>query len=377
MITADVRPSTSESQAIATVRPEHPDKNRCAASIATKSAGQAEVASAEPFISDDTQSPGSCSVPPAPGRLVAYAPPKMLARLGFVAAVLSEGLSTSRTCRLSNATPLRLRELTAENLAALDQVLTFLERNEIGLYRISSNIIPFASHPINKTKWWKEFGSDFRHLGKRLRGIGVRVSTHPGQYTVLNSPSKAIVSSAVAELEYQARLLDLLGTDTASKIVVHVGGLYGGTEAAALATFIERAGALSDAVRRRLVIENDDRLFDAEEVLVVSRALGIPVVFDWLHHLSNPCRSPIEEILQQVFASWRTHDGRPKIHMSSQADGGPPGAHADNVSVSDLLAFMRVAPPEPFDCMLEAKRKDQALLQLREALRREGITETA
>src|SRR5688500_10850020 len=68
------------------------------------------------------------------GRCVAT---RVLDRLGFVGSVLSENVTTSRTCRLSNATPLRLRELTAQNLASLDQVLTFLERNDIRLYRIS------------------------------------------------------------------------------------------------------------------------------------------------------------------------------------------------------------------------------------------------
>lgn len=300
----------------------------------------------------------------------------MLARLGFVASVLSENLTTSRTCRLSNATPLRLRELTAGNLAALDQVLTFLDRNDIRLYRVSSNIIPFASHPISTVRWWKEFASDFRHLAARIRRLGVRVSMHPGQYTVLNSPSAAIVKAAVAELVYQARLLDALGTDTSSKIVIHVGGLYGGTESEAMARFIERARTLPSNVLDRLVIENDDRLFDADEVLVVHRELGIPVVFDWLHHQANPCARPVTDVLNEIFGTWKAADGRPKIHMSSQADGGPSGAHADDVAARDVLAFLRVAPDTPFDCMLEAKEKDRALLRLRKSLRRHGVVET-
>jgi UV DNA damage endonuclease len=301
----------------------------------------------------------------------------MLRRLGFVASVLSENLTTSRTCRLSNATPLRLRELTAENLATLDHVLTFLDRHDIRLYRISSNIIPFASHAINTVKWWKEFAPDFRHLASRIRRLDVRVSMHPGQYTVLNSPSPAIVTAAMAELVYQARLLDALGTDRSSKIVIHVGGLYGGTESDAIARFIERARRLPKAVLERLVIENDDRLFDADEVLTVHRELRIPVVFDWLHHQANPCERPVADVLRTIFGTWTAADGRPKIHMSSQAAGGPPGAHANDVAVEDVLAFLRVAPETPFDCMLEAKEKDRALLRLRKALRRRGVVETA
>ena len=297
----------------------------------------------------------------------------MLDRLGFVASVLSAGITTSRTCRLANATPLRLRELTAQNLQSLDEVVTFLEKNDIRLYRISSNIIPFASHPINTIRWWEEYATDFRHLGRRLRALGVRVSTHPGQYTVLNSPTGSIVTAAVAELVYQARLLDALGADRSCKIVIHGGGLYGATEEVALARFAERARELPKEVLDRLVIENDDRLFDADEVLGVSRQLGIPVVFDWLHHNANPCRRPIKTVLKEVFASWGPADGPPKIHMSSQAADAPSGAHADYVSPDDVLAFLKVAPRGRFDCMLEAKEKDRALLRLRDELRTAGV----
>jgi UV DNA damage endonuclease len=93
----------------------------------------------------------------------------MLARLGFVASVLSEHVSTRRTCRLKNATPVRLRELIATNLDALARVTNLLERRRILLYRISSNVIPFASHPINELKWWDEFAHELVDVGRRLR----------------------------------------------------------------------------------------------------------------------------------------------------------------------------------------------------------------
>lgn len=137
----------------------------------------------------------------------------MLARLGFVASVLTRNLSTSRTCRLRNATEDRLRELIGENLAALE---------------------PSA------------------RIGARLRVRGVRVSTHPGQYTVLNSPHGSIVSAAVSELAYHARLLDALGADTTCKVVVHIGGLYGASERLAMDRFVARASQTARrAVRAR------------------------------------------------------------------------------------------------------------------------------
>ena len=300
----------------------------------------------------------------------------MLARLGFVASVLSENLSTSRTCRLRNASDERLRELIVENLTALDRVVSFLERERILLYRISSNLIPFASHRVNTSAWWEEYADTLTRIGDRLRTLGIRVSTHPGQYTVLNSPQQSIVSAAVSELVYQARLLDALGTDTSCKIVVHVGGVYAASEHVAMDRFIATARTLPDAVRRRLVVENDDRLFDADQALEVGRAAGVPVVFDWLHHQAHACRRALPDVLSEIFATWTTADGPPKIHLSSQAPGAPVGAHAAFIEVQDVVAFLEIAPPVPFDCMLEAKEKDRALLRLRNELKARGIVET-
>ena len=300
----------------------------------------------------------------------------MLARLGFVASVLSENISTSSTCRLKNAAPPRLRELIRANLDALHRVTNFLERHRILLYRISSNVIPFASHPINELKWWEEFAPELEAVGCRFRALGVRVSTHPGQFTVLNSPTAAVVTAAIAELEYQARLLDAIGADTSARIVVHIGGLYAGSESAAMDRFCAVASELPQTVRRRLVVENDDRLFDAEEVLSAARRLGIPVVFDWLHHNANPCRAPLSEVLPAIFETWKPEDGRPKLHLSSQAADSAPGAHARYVRAADALAMFAVCPDAPFDCMLEAKEKDRALLKLRRELRRSGVIES-
>jgi UV DNA damage endonuclease len=301
----------------------------------------------------------------------------MLARLGFVASVLGEDLSASRTCRLRNATEERLRGLIAENLAALERVFSFLERRRIHLYRITSNLVPFASHPVNTIRWWDEYADTFTRLGATMRRVGIRVSTHPGQYTVINSPHGAIVRAAVAELVYHATLLDAFGADTSCKIVVHIGGLYGGSEREATERFIAVAKGLPGAVLRRLVVENDDRLFDAEAALHVGRAVGIPVVFDWLHHQAHPCRRPAPDVLGEIFSTWTSAHGRPKIHLSSQAAGGPVGAHADYVDPADMMAFLRLAPPAPFDCMLEAKQKERAVLRLRDELAARGIVEIA
>lgn len=307
-----------------------------------------------------------------------HSPPSMLRHLGYVVVPLSIDASTARTCRLANATPARLRALIEANLDNLERVLAFNAAHDILLYRISSDVVPFASHTVNRLRWWQTFAARLRRIGRFVRSHGMRVSMHPGQFTVLNSVDPHVVAASVLELRWHARFLDALGTAPSSKIVIHIGGMVDGAEAA-MERFVRVARALPPEIRRRVIIENDERLFTVEHVLAVSRATGLPVVFDWLHHRANPgaARTPREttRLVTACFDSWRAADGVPKIHLSSQAQGGRLGQHADWVRTSDFLDFLAVAPDRPFDCMLEAKKKDLALFQLRRALRRAGVVE--
>lgn len=300
----------------------------------------------------------------------------MIQRLGYVAVCKSIDAPTNRTCRLRNATPALLRELIASNLSGLQKVLSFNLEHSIRLYRISSDLIPFGSHPINQLKWWEEFREPLSAIGRYARQNGMRLSMHPGQYTVLSAKNPSIREAAIADLAWHCRLLDALGMEADGKIIVHLGGTYGEPKAASIERFAERARNLPEAISRRLILENDERVFTAEDVLEVSEQSGLPVVFDWLHHRANPGRARLHEaaktVIQRCFSSWRAQDGVPKIHMSSQAVRRRRGAHADWVKASDVLAFLRLAPDVPFDCMLEAKAKELALFRLRRQLAAAG-----
>jgi UV DNA damage endonuclease len=124
-------------------------------------------------------------------------------------------------------------------------------------------------------------------------------------------------------------------------------------------------------VRARLVVENDERLFGIEDVLRLSADTGAPVVMDVFHHRAYSGNSDgLGAFLRRAFATWDPlRDGLPKIHYSSQALGQRSGAHAAYVDVEEFLAFLAVAPADvPFDCMLEAKAKEQAVFRIRRAM---------
>jgi UV DNA damage endonuclease len=293
-------------------------------------------------------------------------------RLGYACLCLSVADSSPRGTILRNATSERLRALIAANLKGLHRVLDFNVARGVSMFRLSSDIVPFGSHPVNAIPWWDEFAMPLAHIGEQIRLSGMRVSMHPGQYTVLSSPSQRIVEAARADLVYHARLLHGLGLDTHHKIVVHVGGAYA-DKAAALERWSTAVRHLPDCVRARLVLENDERLFGAEDVLAASDTTGVPVVLDVLHHrvYAGPgADDTLPDLMRQAAHTWQAErDGVAKIHYSSQANGLRAGAHAEYVDPVEFSEFLSVAPADiEFDCMLEAKAKDLALFRVRDAL---------
>ena len=247
------------------------------------------------------------------------------------------------------------------NLRALDAALDYQAKNGIHLFRISSDVIPFGSSPVNALDWMRDFEPHLAALGRKARRHGIRLSMHPGQYTVLNSPDADVVERAKLDLAYHAAFLDALGMDASGKIVLHVGGAYG-DKPRALERFANAYATLPLAVRRRLVIENDDRLFTARDVLALSRATGAPMVFDTLHHELN--REP------DAAATWKPEDGAQKMHYAQQAPGRRPGSHTDTIELAPFLAFHRSLAEHRADSafgmpdiMLEVKDKNLSAIK--------------
>ena len=261
-------------------------------------------------------------------------------RLGY-ACVNTQLPSSARTVRLANATPERLRELIAENLDALEAILRWNAEHDIAVFRLTSNLIPLASHPVNTLAWWDEFADRFDELARVLADAGARISTHPGQYTVLSSAKPAVVDAAIAELEYHERLLAALGLDRSHKIVLHVGS-GAADPAAARARFAAAFGRLSDGARERLVLENDER-WPLDRVLELAGPLGIPVVFDAFHHSLAPSfdGDAVRDVVLAAGETWDDGDGRQEVHFSTQDPGKRPGAHAQTIELERVRSVRR------------------------------------
>ena len=283
-------------------------------------------------------------------------------RFGYACIALGAGRTTNHGTVLRNATPARLEALIDQNLSELQAILEYNVEHNIRLFRVGSGVIPFGSHPINELPWWDLFRDRLAAVGAYARRHELRLSMHPGQYTVLNSLQPGVVAGAVRDLAYHTRFLDALGLDSSHKVILHIGGVYG-DKAASLQRFVEVARTLPPAVLARLAVEHDDRHYTALEALTVGEALGVAVVYDNLHDRLNPSPEPPAAWLPRLAATWG--NDIPKVHFSSAAAGQRPGAHAYGADPAEFAAFLDLLRPlGRVDVMLEAKGKDLALLAL-------------
>jgi UV DNA damage endonuclease len=256
-----------------------------------------------------------------------------------------------------NATPERLTEITGHNLNTLANILRYNAEDGLNMFRLSSDLIPFGSSPVNTTRWWEHFRPELEELGGLIKDNDIRISMHPGQYTVLNSPDPDVVSRAVDDLEYHSLVLDSLGLDRRAKIIIHIGGVYGDKKEA-IVRFKESYKKLPERVKDRLIIENDERLYSIQEVLEIGTDLGIPVVFDNLHHQVKLGDGKDSMWIGEAAKTWKVEDGIQKIHYSQQDPDKNPGAHSETIDVKQLVQYIERNIHHDLDIMLEVKDKN-------------------
>jgi UV DNA damage endonuclease len=285
-------------------------------------------------------------------------------KIGYACITLGVPDTDLKSCIMKNASEEKLKELIASNLNALDHMLEYNHANKIRMFRISSDLIPFGSSPVNQLQWWKLYEEEFRSLGDKIKKYRIRVSMHPGQYTVLNSPDKAIVERAIHDLRYHARVLDSLNTGPECKIILHIGGVYQEKEKA-IERFKANYSKLEPSLRQRLVIENDDKSYNMSDVLAIGSQLNIPVVFDNLHHQANPSDHEFSdrEWVNACKKTWTKKDGVQKLHYSQQGADKKPGSHSASIQIKEFLKFCQEIGREDVDIMLEVKDKNLSAMK--------------
>jgi UV DNA damage endonuclease len=309
-----------------------------------------------------------------------------ISRLGFPVKVMArDDLKSNDARRHANGPHLRV------SLEYVDAILDHLDRHDIRMYRLSSDLAPYATHPDLPAfhGMVRESRTELEAIGRKARALDIRLSFHPSQYVVLNSSDPDLVAKSVLDLASQAEMLDLMELGPEAVMVIHVGGAYGDIPASR-ARWVETWKTLPEPVRRRLVLEHDDLRFSAADVLWIHEHTGVRLIFDHQHFWClNPERADMRETLMAILRTW-PNGQQPKVHFSSPRTElreqviidkatrkktvrhvAPVfTGHADFCNPFEFATFMRVADGLHFDVMLEAKAKDLALLRLRPDLLR-------
>lgn len=304
----------------------------------------------------------------------------MKVRLGYVAIALNLGKVTSSStltyARYSKMTIeeerlKKLKEVTYSNIEALEQILRYNIENNIHFYRITSNLVPLATHPEVRWNFIKYFKKDFDYIGKIIKDSNMRVDFHPDQFNVINSARDSVVESTIVNLNHHVDILDAIDCKD-GKLVIHIGSSQGGKEDS-MERFITNLSKFPKRIQERLILENDDKTFTAREVLSICKKVKVPMVVDIHHHDCKNNGEDIGDLLGEIFNTWNSENIPPKIHFSSPREFENDRKHSDYIDVEGFVKFLEVAKAKvdrDFDVMIEAKQKDLSLQKLMEDLKK-------
>ncbi|KAL1873147.1 UV-damage endonuclease [Diaporthe australafricana] len=277
-------------------------------------------------------------------------------------------------------------------LANAKDIVKMLQWNEkfgIKFMRLSSEMFPFASHDEYGYKLAPFASEALAEAGKVAAEFGHRLTTHPGQFTQLGSPRKQVVTNAFRDLEYHDELLSLLKLppqqDRDAVMILHMGGTFpeAGGKPATLDRFRQNYATLSDSIKRRLVLENDDVSWTVHDLLPICEELNIPMVLDYHHHnilfdaeqiregtydISQP------EMMDRIARTWVKKGIKQKMHYSEPCYGAI--TPRDRRKHSPRVATLPPCPPDT-DLMIEAKDKEQAVFELMRRFKLPGFEKIA
>jgi UV DNA damage endonuclease len=255
-------------------------------------------------------------------------------------------------------------ELAYLNLCDLLEIIKWNVDNDIIVYRMSSDIFPWMSeYEITKLYNFSKIQEKLTEIGEFVIESGIRVSMHPGQFDVLCSPSPAVVTKTIKDLNQHAEIMDLMGLPINHRfpVNIHLGGTYGDKKSAAQ-RFCENFFKLSESAQKRLVVENDDKAAQysvSDLYSLVYQKIGTPITFDYHHHRFNTGDLSEEQAFKLAYSTW---DCTPLYHYSScrktfEDSSVIARSHADYI-YEKIRTY-----DHNIDIEVEAKSKDLAVIQ--------------
>lgn len=276
-----------------------------------------------------------------------------------------------------------LKDKALENCMDLETMLHWNAEHGIRVQRVSGDLFPHISNIHLKSKarhaknprslaYSLDFAKDIlERIGRVARLYKLRLTFHPSQFNNIATISEHVLMTTIIDLRYHARILDLMHCDQDSVMVIHGGGVYGDKQAS-IKRWIDSFNLLPTIVKRRLVLENDEKSYSIEDCLEISSKVHVPVVFDTHHFNCYKLLHPEQqfkeagEYIGDILDTWKRRNIKPKFHVSEQGTGKT-GHHSDFIEV--IPSYLLEIPKKygiNIDIMIEAKMKEQAIFHLYE-----------
>ncbi|ERJ12631.1 UV DNA damage repair endonuclease UvsE [Haloplasma contractile] len=297
----------------------------------------------------------------------------MKVRFGYVAISKElKGITTSSRVTYTRYNKLTKKEkhdklikVTRSNIEALEAVIKHNIKKDIHFYRISSALIPLATHPDVMWRFESYFRNDFKKIGKLIREHKMRVDMHPDQFNVLNSIKNNVVENTIESLNYHHRVLDAMGLQH-EKLILHIGGATNGKDSA-ISRFVDNYNSLPTVLKNRLIIENDDKVYTIKDVIDISKRVSpkIPIVYDFHHDRCNKV-TLTRDMIRIIVDSWVNSVEPIKVHISTGREHDNDRSHSDYININDFIDLANLFKPytDHLDIMIEAKMKDMAMFKL-------------
>ena len=257
----------------------------------------------------------------------------------------------------------KLLNITKSNLEALKEIIKYNIKNNIHFYRLTSKLVPLATHDKVTFDYIKPFNELFNEIAKLIND-NIRIDSHPDQYAVLNSTDKKIVENTFNILEYHYKILKALKIKNPI-IILHIGSSVFGKKAS-IARFINNFNKLPDYLKKCIALENDDKVYTTIDTLNLCERLNIPMVLDYHHFICNNNNEKVEDYIERILNTWKSIE--PKFHFSTPKSNLKKEfrSHHDYINSNDFINFINLLKPYNKDVyiMLEAKAKDDALFRL-------------
>ncbi|KKB37568.1 UV DNA damage repair endonuclease UvsE [Bacillus thermotolerans] len=296
-----------------------------------------------------------------------------IVRLGYVAMSMElKNASPSKTMTFAQFQKIgdresAIRKLERIALANLENTHRLLKHNafsDIYFYRLTSRLIPLANHAdLPDWDYIKPLKGKLHEIGEFVKKHNMRIDFHPDHFVVLNSSKIEVFKNSLKTLKMHYLLLRGMKVDPIHRCVLHVGGNYKETDQS---RFVDNWMSVPKAIQKMIMLENDDTSFTLDDTLYLCEKLGIPLVFDYHHHLAHHENEKWEENWDRVVATWKDSSLPIKMHISSPKSESAFRHHSDYVDIDMFFRFLReIKGTVPqIDCMIEAKKKDEALFTL-------------